>query len=115
MHTSMCCHGKYFAVIDTFLTPHYNQSNEPHRDLAHIYHIHCHRKCSRSEYIYSPFISRYIKCTTKQSHIWSRNNKKNTCKSKNRIWHHCVLCLSLKITEITFQELFPFTCQHVDL
>lgn len=30
MHTSMCCHGKYFAVIDTFLTPHYNQSNEPH-------------------------------------------------------------------------------------
>lgn len=39
---------------------------------------------------------------------------KNTCKSKNRIWHHCVLCLSLKITEITFQELFPFTCQHVD-
>lgn len=39
---------------------------------------------------------------------------KNTCKSKNRIWHYCVLRLSLKITEITFQELFPFTCQHVD-
>lgn len=35
MHTSMCCHGKYFAVIDTFLTPHYNQSNEPH-----IYHTY---------------------------------------------------------------------------
>lgn len=106
MHTSMCCHGKYFAVMDTFLTPHYNQSIKPHIWHTHTTYIVIENALAVNTFIHH--LSHVTLNVQQNNPIFGLGIIKNTCKSKNRIWHHCVLCLSLKITEITFQELFPF-------
>lgn len=102
----MCCHGKYFAVMDTFLTPHYNQSIKPHIQHTHTTYIVIENALAVNTFIHH--LSHVTLNVQQNNPIFGLGIIKNTCKSKNRIWHHCVLCLSLKITEITFQELFPF-------